>query len=391
MSPALPPSSPPEKSLNSSLSSPPPHFSSPQLPYRKYPPASESSSHRRNHHHQKTSEFCPSSPIAPSDGLEAALLAALNEAEEEAEDYGGDSLDQRQEFAANQAFMEDTGESDIEESDEESDNNNDEVDSQSEKSEGSGNSSNKSDHPAPSCKVPYSGTGNEWIDDCSTENAKLKLIRIFKGEAFIPKQRWGVDKILATLVQHREDPGLCTPYRQFKRFAYQTMLEELDDSKGRWPSALKRKDWDLIIKLCAQFELEKRYNREIQQLCRTECFGAIHEETPGVDKSPLDNVVETAIEKAPLITSLVVRVGPESSRYSSNAHIVSMKLVAILVILCRSAHRNNSNYIPLLIALYFYSSGARVDAITLLNQFGLSVSYDMLQRKVHSITSMSKR
>ena len=95
MSLALPPSFSPEKRLNSSLSSPPPHFSSPQLPYRKYPPASESSSHRRNYHHQKTSEFCPSSPIALSDRLETAFLAALNEAEEEVEDYSGDSLDQR--------------------------------------------------------------------------------------------------------------------------------------------------------------------------------------------------------------------------------------------------------------------------------------------------------
>lgn len=182
------------------MSSPPPHFSSPQLPYRKYPLASESSSHRRNHHHKKTSEFCLSSLIALLDRLKAALLAAFNEAEEEAEDYGGDSLDQRQEFTANQAFMEDTGKSDIKKSNKKSDNNNNEVDSRFKKSKGSGNSSNKLDHPAPSYKVLYSGTGNESIDNCSTENAKLKLICILKGKVFIPKQRWGVNKILVTLV-----------------------------------------------------------------------------------------------------------------------------------------------------------------------------------------------
>ena len=129
-------------------------------------------------------------------------MAALNEAEEEAKDYVEDSLDQRQEFAANQAFMEDTGKSDIEKSDKKSDNNNNKVDSRSEKSKWSGNSSNKSDHPPPSCKVPYSSTGNERIDDCFTENTKLKLICILKSKAFTLKQRWGVDKILAILVQH---------------------------------------------------------------------------------------------------------------------------------------------------------------------------------------------
>lgn len=85
-----------------------------------------------------------------------------------------------------------------------------------------------------------------------------------------------------------------------------------------------------------------------------------------------------------------MRVGPRSSQYSSNTHIISMKLVVILVILCRFAHRNNSNYILLLITFYFYSSEARVDAITLLNHFGLSVSYDMLQKNLYSITSSSQ-
>lgn len=66
-----------------------------------------------------------------------------------------------------------------------------------------------------------------------------------------------------------------------------------------------------------------------------------------------------------------------------------MKLVAILVILCRSAHRNNSNYVPLLVAMYLYSAGARVDAITLLNHLGISVLYNVLLRKLRSITASS--
>lgn len=91
----------------------------------------------------------------------------------------------------------------------------------------------------------------------------MKLINILKSGAVIPKQRWGVDKILATLVQYWENLRLCTSYRQFKRFAYQKMLEELYKSKGRWRITLKRKDWNLIIKLCAKFEIEKWYNQEI--------------------------------------------------------------------------------------------------------------------------------
>ena len=182
----------------------------------------------------------------------------MNKAKEEAEDYGGGSVNQSQELAAHQAFVEFDLDS--------TDNDDDEVESQP------NNLSSFQSSEYTASKASSSGRANAWIDSCSLENAKMKLISILKGEAVIPKQRWGVDKILATLVQHREDPRLRTSYRQFKRFAYQTMLEELDDSKRRWSTALKRKDWDLIIELRAKFEIEKRYNQEIQRLCQTECF-----------------------------------------------------------------------------------------------------------------------
>lgn len=57
-----------------------------------------------------------------------------------------------------------------------------------------------------------------------------------------------------------------------------------------------------------------------------------------LDKSSLDNIIKTATEKVPLITSLVMCVAPKSSQYSSNGHIISIKLMAILVILCQSIH-----------------------------------------------------
>ncbi|MCJ1468817.1 hypothetical protein MMC07_007447 [Pseudocyphellaria aurata] len=66
-----------------------------------------------------------------------------------------------------------------------------------------------------------------------------------------------------------------------------------------------------------------------------------------------------------------------------------MKTVAVLAILCQSAHRNNSHYLPLVLALYLYSAGARVDAITLLNHLGISVSYNVLKSQLENIASSS--
>lgn len=90
--------------------------------------------------------------------------------------------------------------------------------------------------------------------------------------------------------------------------------------------------------------MEKRYNREIQALCKSLSFGAAAnsklQETlqETVDKKPLEKIVDTAIDQAPLLSSMVFSVGPTNSNRSISFHLITMKLVAVLVILCRFAH-----------------------------------------------------
>ena len=102
----------------------------------------------------------------------------------------------------------------------------------------------------------------------------------------------------------------------------------------------------------------------------------------------MDTIVNQAKETAPLLISLVLSVGP-TSRSPLTFHLVSIKLVTILVILCRSAYRNNSNYVPLLVAMYLYFADARVNSITFLNHFGILVLYNVLLRKFKSITAFN--
>lgn len=158
---------------------------------------------------------------------------------------------------------------------------------------------------------------------------------------------------------------------------------------------MTKKDWNCIIDLRAKHEMEKNYNREVQKLCRTSCFGKVRDdkiEEGAVDKRPLHEITCTATRKAPLISSIVFSVEfTTRSSSSSSLHAVTMKLVRILVILCQSAHQNNSNYLPLLVALYMYSAGARVDAITLLNHLSLSVLYPVLIKKLCDISTQSRR
>lgn len=129
-----------------------------------------------------------------------------------------------------------------------------------------------------------------------------------------------MDRLLATLVTHRKDPMLRTAYRQFKTFAYQAMMKETDKKTGCWPGILMRKDLDLMIKLRFRKEVEKRYGQEIQSLCRTPSFGLATKSKswPGeIDQRPLENIIGEAQKNAPLLSSMIMTVGPCSRRASS--------------------------------------------------------------------------
>ena len=162
-----------------------------------------------------------------------------------------------------------------------------------------------------------------------------------------------------------------------------------EDADGQWPGFLTKKDCNLIIRLCFRKKIEQRYSYKVQKLCKTSGFGLIKSNQPGdLYRALLENIIFEAKELALMMTSLVLGVGP-TSRSLLTFHLASMKLLAILVIIYRSAHQNNSNYVLFLVAMYIYSANAKVDAITLLNRFGLSVLYNVLLRKLRGITTSS--
>lgn len=146
-----------------------------------------------------------------------------------------------------------------------------------------------------------------------------------------------------------------------------------------------------MIKLQFQNKIYQRYGQEIQTLCKTQIFGPVNDFCTGeIDQQLLKNIIKNTKEKVLLLSALVQSIRPSSQKktasYSSQSltylQLVSMKIVAILVIFCQSAHRNDSNYILLMIALYMYSASAYVDVINLFNHFGLSVSYGVLQKNL---------
>lgn len=238
-------------------------------------------------------------------------------------------------------------------------------------------------------------SNNNWLNECTTENAKLKFIQILKIEILVPKQRWSLEKMLVTLVCHRKNLRLYASYCQFRQFAYQTIMQE-SAHEGQWLSVLQQKDWNNILNLGNQCELERHYSQVLQTLYKIPSFGTASTDNLNriIDKSQLNEIIDVAHIKAPLISSMVFSVGPTSHlplSTSSSKQFVFMKLITILVILCRLAHQNNINYFPLLILLYIYSVVTQVNAIILLNYLGLSVLYPVLLRKLRDIITTSQK
>lgn len=72
-----------------------------------------------------------------------------------------------------------------------------------------------------------------------------------------------------------------------------------------------------------------------------------------IDKHLLEGIIEVTIEKAPLISDIVLNMGPTNQlKDTSKLHLISMKIVAVLVILYCLAYQNNINYFLFLVALY---------------------------------------
>lgn len=143
------------------------------------------------------------------------------------------------------------------------------------------------------------------IEDCTTKNAKLKLIRILEGGVLMPKQRWKTDKILAIMVYFMRKlmpirnlsslQAVCMPKNtwRIRPVSKRPMAKSFNTGNPRYHPRITRQTRD-----------GKALWLEIHKLCQTSCFGTATDKKEGVfGKSSLDNIVNTATETAPFINS----------------------------------------------------------------------------------------
>lgn len=81
-----------------------------------------------------------------------------------------------------------------------------------------------------------------------------------------------------------------------------------------------------------------------------------------LDENFLENIVLEVKYIVLIMTSLVLSIGFLSKSYLT-FHLVLIKFLIILVIICMLAYQNNFNYISLFIAIYIYSLDIKVDVI----------------------------
>ncbi len=85
----------------------------------------------------------------------------------------------------------------------------------------------------------------------------------------------------------------------------------------------------MIIDIQAKLELEKRYRKGVQSLCKTLCFSAI-DDTSTIDKRLLDEMIEVANAKASLFSNRAFAVG--SACHTLSPYLIIIKLITVLVI-----------------------------------------------------------
>lgn len=123
-------------------------------------------------------------------------LAETTEAKEDEKHKGGID-DTEHEFIVNQAFIEEDLMAEESDSKDESDVIND-------------------NGPT----LTLSNRQKHLLNSYISNYAKEKLVRILNGQLLILQQRWGIEKILKTLVHYRKDKYLQSTYCQFKKFSY---------------------------------------------------------------------------------------------------------------------------------------------------------------------------
>lgn len=158
-------------------------------------------------------------------------------------------------------------------------------------------------------------------------------------------------------------------------------------TNGHWLKALRRQELKLVLHTRLQPITKTQYKKEVQKLCKTPGFGPTSNIQLGkIDQTPLKSIVNIAKTTVLMLTSLVNNIGPLAKSLNITSYLANMKLVTILITICKSTQRNNSNYLSFLITFYLYFAGAQVNTITLLNHLGLSISYSTLQQKLKSIS-----
>lgn len=143
-----------------------------------------------------------------------------------------------------------------------------------------------------------------------------------------------------------------------------------------------------MIRLCFKKEIEQRYSHKVQKLYKTPWFELIkNNQLRDLDWATLDNIISELKKLILIIASFILSASP-ILKILLTSHLASIKLLAIFVIIYKSANQNNRNYILLLVVIDMYSASIKIDAI-ILNCFALLVSYNMLLKMLRDITISS--
>ena len=207
------------------------------------------------------------------------------------------------------------------------------------------------------------------------------------------KLRWNMRDLLSALIDHRGRHTLRVPQRQFLDFAYAGLPARKDFDKI---VGVTRRDMFLQARGWAWASETLRL--EVKALGGHSTFAAFEPPSEIAELGSLGFIkdVAPAIEQlAPRWLEIIERCRHETCLRDPTATpadpALTERAVIILASLCHIMRPIKSTNFQTLMGLYLYQGGTRRRVLDTLNQLGLIISYDTLQRRMKSLTEEAER
>ena len=208
----------------------------------------------------------------------------------------------------------------------------------------------------------------------TTQESKLQSVVDMMEEKNLDMQH-----LLRALAKHRSEKRYHRYWLQFRRFAYQEMLDEKENNPL---PRLDGQDWDNMLKAGGNARYQRQFRKELAKLANSKHFRwefpDPNTQTLGfIDR--LGSLVDVVRNTAPSLVKLLSSVARPSDHPSSKPIPMGIKQTMWVSMLLFSMQSSRCSGLARTLALYLMDSGVKKRVIDVLSTLNVCVCYSTAQ------------